>query len=222
MSKKKCTFLLPIGNSINGQLLPQWFELSKWCSENNSEIKTVYGRPHAEARNFLASNGGWTIDNNKQKIIGHNSEWLIWIDSDIIFNITQIEDLLSTDYPFVSGWYKSDNSDQVMCGWLNDNFFKINKVMPFMSSKELINISKKEPKKAMKCDFVGFGFCKIKTDLIKQINYPYFTHIEQNRFGFKDLSAEDVSFCIKCFKETGIKPAVVPRLRVGHLKTIIY
>ena len=41
MSKKKCTFLLPIGNSINGQLLPQWIELSKWCSENNSEIKRL-------------------------------------------------------------------------------------------------------------------------------------------------------------------------------------
>ena len=52
------------------------------------------------------------------------------------------------------------------------------------------------------------------------MTYPYFTLNVQEIDNYKDLSSEDCSFCQNCFKETGIKPIIVPTLHVGHLKTI--
>ena len=37
-------------------------------------------------------------------------------------------------------------------------------------------------------------------------------------FPYKENLSEDASFCINAYKELGIKPLVLPWLRVGHLK----
>ena len=95
----KCIFLIPIGSGINGKLIPQFLKLQSWCDKNNSEILTITGRPHNFARNYLATGGKGFVDPTPP-----NAEWLIWIDSDIIFNINQIELLLKHNHQFCAGF----------------------------------------------------------------------------------------------------------------------
>ena len=67
--------------------------------------------------------------------------------------------------------------------------------------------------------------------IIEQMEYPYFplnhTAIEGcddgngGKFRIQDLTFEDVSFCVNCYEKTKIKPLVVPKLRVGHLKSFL-
>jgi hypothetical protein len=214
----KCVILIPIGNSIDGQLIPQLLELQTWCNQNNSKILTIYGRPHNFARNGLATGlKGFTNPSPP------DAEWLIWIDSDIVFTIKQLEDLLSIneDHKFVSGWYQSNISDEVMCGNMDKDYFDKYQSMPFLSAKSLIEETNKNIGFAIKVDFVGFGFCKIHRSIIEKMEYPYFTLNLQEYSGYKDISAEDVSFCQNCNNQTGIRPIVVGRLKVGHLKNII-
>ena len=107
----KYLFLIPIGTSVLGQLIPQFLSLKSWCDKNNGDILTVVGKPHNFARNYLATGGKGFINSGPP-----DAEILIWIDCDIMFTIDQLETLINIDHPFACGWYVSDLSNQVMCG----------------------------------------------------------------------------------------------------------
>ena len=207
----KCIFLIPIGSGINGKLIPQFLKLQSWCDKNNSEILTITGRPHNFARNYLATGGKGFVDPTPP-----NAEWLIWIDSDIIFNINQIELLLKHNHQFCAGWYINDLSNQIMAGYMDEDFFNKHGRMPFLN-KNWLSTQQDE----VNVDFTGFGFVKIHYSLLEKMTYPYFTLNIQKYGDYQDLSSEDVSFCLNCYKETGIKPVILPILKVGHLKSVI-
>jgi len=208
--------LIPIGSSIHGKLIPQLLKLQEWCLKNNSEIKTVTGLAHNFARNYLATNDEGFVSPKPP-----NAKNIVWIDSDIVFTIEQLEILINNDYNFVSGWYRSNETKQVMAGYWDMKFFESNYRMPFLSSDWLSNKSKTSPLEPIEVDFVGFGFVKIKREILQQMEYPYFTLNVQNINKLKDLSSEDVSFCQNCVKDTKVKPIILPILKVGHLKSIV-
>lgn len=209
-------FLLPIGSTIDGRLVQPLLKLKTWCDKNDADIMTCVGKPHNFARNFLATGGKGFVNPGPPEGV----EWLIWLDSDIVFTMEQLEVLLKIDHPFVAGWYVSDLSKQAMCGRWDVEYFKEHKVMPFLDKDKLQELAKNNPNQLVEVDFTGFGFVKMHTSLIKRMTYPYFTLNVQELNGFRDISAEDVSFCQNCFKETGIKPVICPLLHVGHLKSI--
>jgi hypothetical protein len=206
-------FLLPIGSSISGKLIPQLLTLKTWCNKHNSDILTVTGMPHNFARNFLAT-GGKGFDNPTPP----DAKWVIWIDSDIVFSIEQLELLIRIDHPFVCGWYVSDDSDSAMCGNWDVDYFMKHRTMPFLKKSELTRMAVETPNKLVEVSYSGMGFMKIRRDVIGRMTYPYFELRHVSIGGKQDLSSEDVSFCLKCYEETGIKPAICPALRVGHLK----
>ena len=210
----KYLILLPIGSSISGLLIPQLLNLKSWCDRNNGDIYTVTGKPHNFARNLLATGGKGFINSGPP-----DAEILIWVDSDILFTIEQLEELIKIDHPFAAGWYVSDLSNQVMCGNWDIEYFKQHKTIPFLTKDELKDKAKLKIK-LLEVDFTGFGFVKMDSSLLKKMSYPYFTLNEQNIDNCIDLSSEDVSFCQNCFKATGIKPAIVTNIQVGHLKSI--
>ena len=218
-----CVFLIPIDHrGIQGQCFGQYLELQTWCDKNNAAILTCNGLFLNFARNFLAA------DTSPPK-----AEWLFWIDSDVRFNLEQIEYMLSLpqDKKFVTGWYRSDYSDKAMVGNWNEDYFKENLHMPFTSVKWLEETADKDPNKLVQVDWCGFGFTKVHRSIYEQMDYPYYplrdAHIpdckhpkkEGERFTVDDLSFEDVSFCRNVYDKLQIKPLVVPQLRVGHLKS---
>ena len=178
----KNIFLIPIGDSISGKLIPQLLCLHKWCLENNSEIRTICGKPHNFARNALATKG-WGFTNTSPP----DAENLIWIDSDIVFSIKQIEKLISFEHKFCCGWYISNESEQVMAGYWNIDFFKKNFRMPFLSAKWLVMMKNKNPWENVEVDFTGFGFVKIHRSIIEKMKYPFFTLNIQNIDNIKNI-----------------------------------
>ena len=83
----KYAFCIPIYNTISGRLLPQFLNLQEWCLDLDGKIFTVVGRTHADARNYLCTDGGGfsnpnkLIDNAKtikkiagKKVIHHSPE----------------------------------------------------------------------------------------------------------------------------------------------------
>lgn len=208
-------FLIPIGSSVNGKLIEQLLKLKTWCNNNNADIMITVGKMHNFARNYLAT-GGKGFANPSPP----DAKWLIWLDSDIQFSIEQIEMLIKIDHPFVSGWYVSDLGNQVMAGKWDEEFFKTHKFMPFFDREKLLQLAKDKPNEYIEADFIGFGFVKIHRNIFEKMTYPYFTLNYQEIDDFKDLSSEDCSFCQNCYKQTGIKPIVVPLLHVGHQKPI--
>jgi hypothetical protein len=222
-------FLVPIDHrGVQGNCFNQYLELQSWCNKNNSAIFTCNGLFLNFARNFLATGGGGYADTSPPE-----AEWLFWIDSDIQFSIKQIEEMIKIpkDKKFVSGWYRSNYSDQAMVGKWDGDFFRESRHMPFTSVKWLDKLGKEEPNKLVEVDWCGFGFTRVHRSIYEEIDYPYYPlrkadilncknqHVEGERMDVHDLSFEDVSFCRNVYDKLKIKPLVVPKLRVGHLKS---
>ena len=222
----KCIFLTPIANGITGNLVPNYLRLQSWCDKNNSAILTCHRLFLNFARNYLATGGGGFVDTTPPE-----AEWLFWIDSDVNFTIDQVERILSIgdEHKFVTGWYRSNYSDNAMVGNWDEDFFRKHHHMPFTSVEWLDKMGKEEPNKLVEVDWCGFGFTKIHRSIFEEMEYPYFPLNHANiegcdnrkggKFDLKDLSFEDVSFCQNCYKKTGIKPLVVPSVRVPHYKS---
>ena len=112
-----------------------------------------------------------------------------------------------------------------------EDYFRENLHMPFTSVKWLNETAEKEPNKLVQVDWCGFGFTKVHRSIYEQMDYPYYplnkAHIpdcshpskKDEKITVNDLSFEDVSFCKNVYKKLEIKPLVVPKLRVGHLKS---
>jgi hypothetical protein len=213
----KYAFLMPVGHSISGKLLPQLLNLQDYTKQIDGQILTIANRTHVDARNWLATGGGGF--KNPTNLIDQ-AEWLVWIDSDQQFNLGQIKTLLDRPEKFVSGWYIKDTagqrSPQAMVAQWDEEYFEKNGTMQFLHENELIG--KKDP---IEVSYVGFGFCKVHSSIFKQMEYPYFRQNLQQVAGYQDNSSEDVSFCLDAYKATGIKPLVIPQLKIGHLKEII-
>jgi len=122
---------------------------------------------------------------------------------------------------FCCGWYIKDlngsrNSLAMVAEW-DEEYFKKYHTMRFLHENELLN-SKNELRQV---DYCGFGFTKVHTSLVKKMEYPYFRQNLQKIGKYQDNSSEDTSFCLDLYKATGIKPKVITKLKVGHLKEII-
>ena len=182
------------------------------------------------ARNYLATGGKGFMDTSPPK-----AEWLFWIDSDVEFNLRQVEFMMSIpkEKKFVTGWYRSDYGDKAMVGNWDEDYFRKNLHMPFTSVEWLTKTAKEQPSKLVQVDWCGFGFTKVHRSIYEKMEYPYYplrdAHIEGcedpnkkgEKFDVKDLSFEDVSFCRNCYDTTKIKPLVAPSIRVGHLKSFL-
>jgi hypothetical protein len=98
----------------------------------------------------------------------------------------------------------------------DEEHFKKHGSMEFLNEKEIM-----ESKEPIRVDYVGFGFCRIHSSVFEKMEYPYFRHHVTKIGDYRDNSSEDVSFCLDASELAGVKPLVIPELRIGHLKEII-
>ena len=221
-----CLFLVPIDHrGVQGKLISNYLNLQSWCDRNASAILTCHGMFLNFARNYLATGGKGFVDTSPPE-----AEWLFWIDSDVDFTIEQVEYMMSLpkDKKFLCGWYRSDYSDKAMVGNWDEDYFRKHLHMPFTSVEWLEKLGKEEPHKLVEVDWCGCGFVRMHRSILEEMKYPYFplnqVTVEgcskgDKKFDIHDLSFEDVSFCRNLYQKTKIKPLVVPKIKVGHLKS---
>lgn len=208
----KYAFLTPIYNTISGRLLPQFLNLQDWCKDLDGRIYTIVGKTHVNARNWLATDGGGF--KNPAKLIDR-VDYLVWIDADQKFNYQQLVTLLNADYPFCAGWYMNDLSGLAMVSDWDKEYFEKNGTMKFYHMNEIIK--KRKPFEVAYC---GFGFTKVSTEILKQMEYPYFRQRLTTIGKYKDNSSEDTTFCLDVYDKTGIRPVILPNLKIDHLKEV--
>ena len=204
----KLAICIPTSTSVSAKLFSQWIDLSAWCALREIPILTISNRTHNDARNWLATAGGG-FKNPKE--IFTKIDAFIWIDSDQVFNPTQLEILINSKEKFVTGWYMKGETPMV-ARW-NEKTFLQTGYMDFLKEEELTN-SKKD---LIDIDYCGFGFTKTHKDVFSDLTYPYFTNKIVQIGKYTENVSEDASFCL----DAGIKPKVIPSLRVGHLKEMV-
>jgi hypothetical protein len=152
-------------------------------------------------------------------------DYIMWIDSDIIFKTEDLMELLKMNKDISAGWYVQSNG-----GALSNQ----STVVESMNDQELYEkgsnryetvedmARRTEP---FKVDYCGFGWILIKKGVYEKIPYPWFVPrvIQlQKPDGtiLEDVCSEDISMC-QDFKKYGFDIWVHPKVRVGHQKMII-
>jgi len=212
-------FCIP-GNKFSNIFLKCWTELVFYCIKNN--INPILSNDYDSNVYFVRSKilGANTLSGKYQKPFNGEIkyDYIMFIDSDIIFNVEDFDKLIKMNNDISCGAYLMDGGKNyaIVENMTNEDFEK-NGCFNFISKNDLSKY--KEP---FKVDYCGMGFMLIKKNIIEQIEYPWFY---PKIFNFKnnicEFTSEDVGFCLK-LKEKKINIYINPEIKVGHEKTCIY
>jgi hypothetical protein len=213
----KIVFALP-GKSYSGQFLTCWSSLLAFCLKNDIEpVLSQHYSPNIYYSRNLCLQGDLRRGAGQKPFNELNYDYVMWIDSDIIFNINHFISLLTCRLDVVSGLYLMENRTHLAT--VRDMEMSVLKEQGhfnFLSPQDIE--SQKDP---FEVTYTGMGFMLIKAGVFEKMTYPWFepTYIQENQ-GIVDFTTEDVTFGIK-LKKLGIKLWVDPKVIVGHEKQIV-
>ena len=218
---KVVVFCLP-GRSFTNNFLTSWSELLLWCINNGITPLMVnrYSPNLYYVRNMCL--GGNTVAGIHQKPFSGQVkyDYLMWIDSDVVFTPKQFVDLLEMNKPIASGLYMMhDNVHYATVEEMNDDIYRKNGHYKFLTREDLKNKVGPFP-----VDYTGFGWMLIKQGVFEELEYPWFrplwSDFSTETTTIQEFCMEDVAFC-KLVKEKGYPVWIHPNVIVGHEKMMI-
>jgi GT2 family glycosyltransferase len=166
--------------------------------------------------------GGNILAGENQKPYGGklDYDYMMWIDSDIVFTPQQFQRLLDHKEDIVSGLYLMDGGTAyaTVKDW-NEEYFQQNGNFQFMTPDQIKPFQQNG--KLFPSVYTGFGFVLIKRGVFESMKYPWFKPEFVDIRGSKDFTMEDVAWCREVTK-LGYKVMIDPNIVVGHEKTKIY
>lgn len=210
-------FCLP-GASFSGKFLECWTQLLAWCLDNN--IKPILSRSQScniyYVRNMCL--GADVMRGKDQKPFNGelNYDYIMWIDSDIIFTPDQFETLLKHDKDIVSGVYFMEGGKYLATvkEW-DEKHFEHKGHFQFMTLNDI-----KMKEELIEVAYTGMGFMLVKMGVFESMEYPWFKPIDKKIGNAVDFTMEDVAFCLKA-QQKKYKILIDPTIKVGHEKKVL-
>jgi len=143
-------------------------------------------------------------------------DFVLWVDSDMVYKPEMITQLLSHGKDIVSGWYVGP-ADNVVAGdsWDLDHYAKKGYFQPF-SKKYVL-----EQKALFPAVWIGLGFCLMKRGVLEKFEYPWFRPVWPDLGpDLSEFTSEDVGFSIMG-QDEGFELLIDPQVHPGHEKSII-
>ncbi len=222
-------FCIP-GRTYSNNFLLCWSKLLVYCLKNNIN-PIICNRTSSNVyyvRNMCL--GGDVSSGIYQKPFKGklNYDYIMWIDSDIVFTIKDFKNLLKHQKNIVSGLYLMNKgiSFATVKNW-DKNFYKKNGYFKFLTYKDIKQHVKQNPNTLLEVEYTGVGWMLIKKGVFEKIEYPWFRPIwedfgkNENDDKIKEFTSEDVGWCQTILKK-GFKIYVDPNIIVGHEKVITY
>ena len=213
----RIVFCLP-GNTFSDNFLKSWTELLMYLPKYGITpiLSSSYNSVVYYVRNQCLG-GSVLAGKNQHPFNGQNYDYIMWIDSDMVFTVDDFIGLLNMNKDIASGLYKMEGSKYYATveKW-DKEFYLKNGSFEFLTEKKIKSI--KEP---LSVDYTGFGWILIKKGVFESLEYPWFRPVWEN-FGndVLEFTSEDVGFC-KNIKEKGFNIYVNTNIIVGHEKTKI-
>mgnify|MGYP000386185845 CR=1 FL=1 len=222
-------FCLP-GTPFSNKFLIGWTQIVQYCMIHKIQLLVSN---HLNSNVYYVRNqclGGNVQSGVLQKPFGGkiSYDYMMWIDSDQVFSVSDFEKLLSANKDIVSGLYLMDGGTRyaTVQKW-DKKFFKENGYFKFLDPEFVNEWMKKNDGKLMEVEYTGFGWILVKKGVFESLEYPWFRPIWEE-FGktsdgipIKEFSSEDVGWCQTVLKK-GFKIYIDPTVQVGHEKTINY
>lgn len=152
---------------------------------------------------------------NQKPFNGIEYDYMMWIDSDIAFDLASFTKLFTMDCDVASGWYQQPGGTTPVVEKMDDEYFEQNGSYQFITADEM-----QQRKFAFRADYIGFGWVLIKQGVFERMQYPWFAPKRMRVGEYYDMCSEDVAWCLDA-QQAGIEIYVDPQVRVGHEKTQI-
>lgn len=194
------------GNRFSNNFLNSWTDMIMWIVNNNLLFTSSI-----EYSSLIQTSRDKVMGTTKDTAIpfgGFEFDYMLCIDSDMVFNYKSLENLLNRDVPVVSGIYRIKPSDAWSAwvggdqseggNWIDDKYVEEHK------------------DQMVQGDFGGLGFTLIKREVFDKLEAPlWFTENPKDNYG------EDVVF-FKKIKEAGYDINFDLSVKLGHEKTFIF
>jgi len=221
---KKIIFCIP-GRTFSDNFLKSWTELVQYSKHVEITLINRYSSNVYYARNLCL--GGDNLAGIHQKPFQGklDYDYLMWIDSDMVFTYQQVERLIAIlegykEVNIISGIYPMENKIDfaTVVNWDLDFFRKYGRFQ-FLTKHDL-DFYKDQ---IIEVAYTGFGFILIKKGVVESMEYPWFRPIWEefdlpDGTHIKDYTSEDVGFCRTAIS-LGHKIFVDPSLIIGHEKS---
>ena len=206
------------GREFSGRFFDAWNEFVARCHAIgvNLVISRRYDAVVYYARNKVV--GGDVRRGPKQAPWGGELDYdfMLWIDSDVIFRFEDFQALLKHNVDMVAGLYlMADNARFAAVEKMNEDTFKQNGEFEFLTPAKTAKHHGLIP-----VDYCGFGFVLVRRGVFEKVEYPWFRPIYIEMGECSDFTAEDVGFCMLA-KKAGIQMMIDPNVVVGHEKHVV-
>jgi hypothetical protein len=195
-------FCLP-GTNFSGKFLECWTEVVAYCLRNRIRLilSCKLSCNICYVRNMCL--GADVSRGVRQKPFNGavDYDFLMWIDSDILFTPAQFQRLLSHDKEIVSGGYAMEGGQNLATvqEW-DEEFLKRNSFFKFMKPQEI------EGRK----DLISIAYRHVVHAGKEGGEYPWFKPLEKKNGNMAYFTMEDVAFCLRA-REKGIKVLLIHR-----------
>lgn len=225
-------FCIP-GREFSNNFLISWSELFAYCFTNNINpyLSTAYDSNVFFVRNKCL--GGNIMNGISQKPFQGSIEYdyIMWIDSDQVFNVEMFKRLMSHDKDIVSGMYlMNDMQHFAVVTSMDNNYLIKNGSYEFLSREKLQEMKQKQKEEntssLISVSYCGMGFMLIKHGVLEKLSYPWFkptTTTIQDTSGnivIQDYNSEDFYLSV-ALRKLGYEIFVDTDIIVGHEKKIV-
>jgi len=202
------------GDSFSGGFIKCLTQLIRDLNSKDFKVYfcSTYSRNIYEVRNKCML-GNPKKGLNQKPFGGLEYDYILWIDSDIVFTLTDFELLYKADKDVISGLYIMANDRQFAAveTW-DESYFQKHGTFEFLNKEDV-----RTRYIPFKVEYAGFGFLLFKHGIFEQLKYPWFEPTYLQIKESKDFSMEDVTLCLK-LKKKKIEVYVHPEVIVGHEK----
>jgi hypothetical protein len=223
----KIIFCLP-GREYSREFLLSWSDLLVQTIKKGHEV--LISQQYSSVVHFARAKclGGDVLKGATQKPFQGQVEYdyIMWIDSDIIFSPDDFFKMLDSPHDVTAGYYMMSDLKNlcVVKNWDAD-YFKQNGTFEFITPEMLKGFKDLTDERYLKVAYSGMGWMLIKNGVIEKLDYPWFKSDTETFLGadgqtIVDISSEDVSFC-RALDKLGVPVMLDTSIRVGHIKPVV-
>ncbi len=199
----KIIFCIP-GRNFSNNFLTSWTRLLKYCHKNNIQAELSNGYVsivHLARYSCLMINPESTCNICLNPFSETTYDYIMWIDSDMVFNPLHFQKLLDAKKQVITGLYRIESSNVYGCYDLNNKRIDVDYLQ---NNSGVIEVS-----------FAAMGFMLIKNGVYEEMPFPYFSVP-----GESGMLSETLSFCQNLSK-ANIPIHAHLDVVVGHEKPMI-
>jgi hypothetical protein len=223
MIKGKTFVICLPGKTYSGKFVTSMIELVMYIQGRGGKVMiSQHYSPMVNFARCKVAGANVMSGINQKPFGGADYDYMLWIDSDQVFDNTSFQKLLDMDKEIASGWYcqpytMTDGSRMTpIVEFMNNAFFLEHGSYQFLSANQI-----QEKEEPFVVDYIGFGWVLIKNGVFERMDYPWFAPKPiKLSDDITEMCSEDVAFCRDAML-AGFDIWVDPTCKVGHEKLFV-